>query len=83
MGDFWQEIKDENQRAVIRQEKHRRLKATQKRLAPQRNAEKKEMAAEKHRLRKLESIKRKPLYVHLNRLKKADFLSQRAEKLLV
>lgn len=83
MGDFWQEIKDENQRAVIRQEKHRRLKATQKRLAPQRKVEKKIMAAEKHRLRKLESIKRKPLYVHLNRLKKANFLSQRTEKLLV
>ena len=80
MGDFWQEIKDENQRAVIRREKHQRLKETQKRLAPQRKAEKKRMAAEKHRIRKLESIKRKPLYAHLNHVKKAQFILNKMEE---
>lgn len=83
MGDFWQAIKDENQRALVRYETHQRLKARQKRLAPEIRAEKKRMVAEKHRLRKLESIKRKPLYVHLNHIKKADFLSQKTEKLLI
>ena len=80
MGDFWQEIKDENQRAVIRREKHQRLKEIQKRLAPQRKAEKKRMAAEKHRIRKLESIKRKPLYADLNHVKKAQFILNKMEE---